>query len=145
MLTISHAIICASIATKIPNPAVSLPAAFVLHFLCDLFPHWDVGVNRRNRSRRQTFILAFIDVLLAFLITFILFFNNLNPGFLLIMIFVSTLPDWIEAPYLFLGWNFFPFGPMYRFQAKLQTKTQLPLGFFTQLLVVSLFYFLSRR
>lgn len=143
MLTISHALIGASIATRIANPIISLPIAIVIHFICDLIPHWDVGVDRRARSTKETFVLAAIDVILAIILMFAFFSSKVPTTYLLSMFFASTLPDWLEAPYLFLNWNFFPFESIYRFQSKLQQKLQLPLGLITQALVVFLVYYLS--
>jgi len=143
MLTISHALIGASIATRITNPVISLPIAVAAHFICDIIPHWDVGVNRRARSTKETFVLAAVDVIFAILLMFVFFSSKVPTIYLLSMFFASTLPDWLEAPYLFLNWDFFPFGSMYRFQSKLQSKLQFPLGLITQALVVFLVYYLS--
>lgn len=140
MLTISHAIIGSSIALRVQNPIISFPLAIVLHFLCDLIPHWDVGTNRRERSHTQTFIFAAIDVLLAFIIPILLFNGKVNFYYLISMIFVSNLPDWIESPYLFFKIDMFPFSTLYKIQSKLQSKMQLPYGLLTQIGIVSLFY-----
>lgn len=141
MLTISHALIGASLAVRIANPILSFLIAIIVHFICDLIPHWDAGTDRRKRTARQTFILALIDLIIALILTYFIFSTKVQFLYLTSMFFVSTLPDWIEAPYLFLGWDRFPFGIMYRLQSRLQNKLQLPLGLITQIITVWLFYY----
>src|SRR3990167_8457941 len=63
MTATAHALIGASIASKVVNPAVGIPLAIISHFLADLVPHWDAGTNHRQKSPTRLKLEAAADVL----------------------------------------------------------------------------------
>lgn len=107
MLSIAHGPTGALIASKIPNPFISVPLILVSHFLEDRIPHWDVGqgLTSRKKSKGAAFFQElFFDFPLSILIVY-LFFQAGRPfdwhpwlGW-----FLGLLPDFIEFPYVFLN------------------------------------------
>ena len=107
MLSIVHGTTGALIASKIPNPFISLPLIIASHFLEDRIPHWDVGqgLTSQKKSKKVAFFQElFFDFPLSILIVY-LFFQVGRPfdwrpwiGW-----FVGLLPDFIEFPYIFLN------------------------------------------
>lgn len=138
MTATAHALAGAALVSFIPNSSVALPMAFASHFVLDLVPHWDTGTYRREKSPRRFLVESVIDLLLGFGLSFLLFGSKVNPYLLTAGILVSQLPDWLEAPYLFLGWKFPPFSTVKAFQSKLHFKKSLPWGFVSQVVVITL-------
>lgn len=136
MTATTHSLVGASIGKLLPNPYFSIPLAIVSNFLMDLIPHWDTGTGWRNRPKILTFLATGIDVALGLALAFLLFGKKTNPIYLAILVFAATLPDWLEAPYLFLGWDFPPFSWFYKFQSKFHSKNGLPWGIITQIIIV---------
>ena len=112
MLSIAHAATGAFSATKITNPAFSVPLIVVAHFVEDYILHWDVGqgLTKKIKSHKAAFFQELtIDFPASILIVFF-FFQSGQPFSWLPWLgwFVGLLPDFLEFPYLFLGWRFFP-------------------------------------
>lgn len=106
MLSIAHGPTGAFIASKIPNPLISIPLIIASHFLEDRIPHWDVGqgLTSQKKSKKSAFLQElFFDFPLSVLIVY-LFFQMGKPFDLTVWVgwFFGLLPDFIEFPYLFL-------------------------------------------
>lgn len=136
MTATAHSLVGASIGSLLPNPYLAIPSAVISNFLMDLIPHWDTGTGWHNRPKIITFFATGIDVLLGLLIAFLLFSQKINPFYLLSLIFAATLPDYLEAPYLFLGWDFPPFSWFYQFQSKFHARDGTFWGIISQIIVV---------
>ena len=145
MTATAHALTGASIAYLVPNPTLALPLAFASNFLLDMVPHWDVGTGWHKRRRLLTFLYAGVDVVLGFSLGFLFFSSKVHLSYLFLLMFVATLADWAEAPYLFLGWNFPPFSWFYKFQSKIHHRDGTTLGVLTQIIVVGSLLLLSSR
>lgn len=119
MLSISHAVTGAFIATKVSNPYLAIPLILLAHYLEDAVPHWDAGtgLTKGVKSPSAAFAHELIDLALAGALV-LLFYHaqyplvpilagasdrNLAPywGALL-----ALLPDFLEAPR-----NFFKYEP----------------------------------
>lgn len=136
MTATAHSLVGAAIAVKIGNPALAVPLAFASNFLLDVVPHWDVGTHWHDRPLLKTFIFAAMDVFLGLGLALLLFSHSVNLYYLLAMIFVATIADWLESPYIFFGWKIPPFYQFYKFQSKFHKKDGSWFGVFTQLAVV---------
>jgi len=136
MTATAHSLVGASIAKLSPNPYLAFPLAFASNFLLDIVPHWDTGTGWRNRPKIVTFFMSGGDVLLGLFLSFLVFQSQVNSLYLLFIILTATLPDYLEAPYLFLGWNFPPFSWFYQIQSKLHARNGLPLGIISQIVIV---------
>jgi len=112
MLSIAHAATGAFIATKVANPALSIPLIIISHFVEDYIPHWDVGqgLTKKIKSHRAAFFQELLTDFPASILIVFFFFQFGRPFSPLPWLgwFVALLPDFLEFPYLFLGWRFFP-------------------------------------
>ena len=141
MTSISHALIGAAIAAKIPDPVLAGFLAVVTHFVCDAIPHWDLGTNWRLRPRVITGALAILETLAAIAISFSLFVRFVPNQFTLIVAIIASLaPDWLEAPYYLL----MPHPPkifyyLYKVQSLIHERLETPWGVLTQVAVVAAF------
>ena len=140
MTATAHALIGASLAVKVANPAIGIPLAIISHFIADLVPHWDAGTNHRQKSMMRVRFEATLDVLLGFALVVILFrnFAQTNPVYLFSMVIAAQLPDWIEAPSWMFGFKVLPFSWLDWLGHNLQSRAQLPWGLVTQIVVVGL-------
>lgn len=107
MLSISHSLTGAFIATKIPQPYISIPLIFASHYLEDWIPHWDVGTGLSNGKRKKSTAVVLELGELAATIGLIYFYwqqgsaeFNSQAWF---GAFVGLVPDFLEAPNNFLN------------------------------------------
>lgn len=145
MTATTHALTGASLGSLIPNPFLALFLSLVSNFLLDLLPHWDVGTGWRQRRKFLTFIFAGIDVLVGFSLGFWLFGNQIDLPYLFLLMLTATLADWLEAPYLFLNWNFPPFSWFYQLQSKLHWRDGTFWGIVSQIVIVVPLVFLAKQ
>ena len=158
MMATTHAIVGATIAKAIPDPVVAAGLILTSHYLMDLVPHWDFGTDWKGRSVAQTGMLAGIDTIAAFLVTFLLFWSQLPALTIFLAICVANLPDWAEAPYFIFfaskdghekarGGKFgLWLGKVFGWQEKyVHTKTTFTQGVITQIVTVVFFLVLLKR
>lgn len=148
MLSIAHGTTGAFITTKIPYPAVSIPLAIAAHFLEDYIVHWDVGqgLTKKTKSKRAAFIEELVwDLPLSILLVYI-FFQHGKPfdyrpwlGW-----FLGLLPDFLEFPYLFLNWRFFPMAQLAKIHAAFHRSTPEKLRGLAPQIILILVLFLFR-
>lgn len=128
MLSISHAATGAFIATKIPNPLLSVPLILASHYLEDAVHHWDMGtgLSKGTRTRKQAFFWGSLDLALAGILVLAMYYQeypivpnlasasvrNFAPY---IGAFVGLLPDFLEAPRNFLKYEPYWLRPLNRF------------------------------
>lgn len=136
MTATSHAVVGAAIAASTSNLLIALPLALVSHFFMDLIPHWDFGTHFRNRPRHISVLLSAVDVLVGFIIVFVVFGGHVSPLNLWLTVLVSQLPDWVGAPYLFFNLKIAPAEAVLNLQRKLHSRLDLPWGIITQLLLI---------
>lgn len=140
MTETAHLILGAAIASKVPNPILASVLAISSHILLDIVPHWDTGTNWRKRSIKKTILYTGIDLGLGTAVSLALFGKSTPLPYLLFIMFLSTLPDWLEAPYFF-GFKVFPFSNIYKIQHALHKKKQLPWGLITQIAFLAVLLF----
>ena len=109
MLSISHSLTGAFIATHLPNPLLYVPLIFASHYLEDWIPHWDVGTGLSSgKRRRETAIVLELGELIITFILIYLFWQyghaalNLNAW---LGAGIALTPDFLEAPRNFLKWE----------------------------------------
>lgn len=133
MLELPHALAGATIATKITNPLIALPLAFLSNFLLDLIPHWNphLGTEMKKYGKLTTktkFIIltdSFLG-LIAGLWAAWRFWPDIGKTFFVILVcFSAVLVDLAEAPYFFLGYQH----PLIRKVMKLQGRLQFNVPF----------------
>jgi hypothetical protein len=158
MTATAHALVSGAIVAAIPNPAISLPLVFASHFILDMIPHWDFGTNWRGRTKSNTGIIAIIDTLLGFTLTYFLFIGKVSAPLLLTASALGNLPDWLEAPYyIFFAhqnkkdltasssfWEKLTYA-IYKTENIFHTKAQFPFGAITQIVTVAFFLLLLSK
>lgn len=138
MTATAHALIGAAIAAKIVNPWLAIPLAIVSHIALDLVPHWDAGTNKRKKTLEKFRMEAVVDVLLGFLLSYVIFWNRVDPVYMFIIIIASQLPDWLQVPTSMFNIKVPPFTWVYQLGHKTQTRMQLPWGLVTQIVIVGI-------
>lgn len=144
MLELPHTIVGATIATKIGNPLLSLPFAFLSNFLIDLLPHWNPHLysemNHDGKVSKKSTIICLIDSSLALVGGLFLAFrfwpNFAKVGIVLLGCFLAVLPDVLEAPYFFLGSKNKYILKLISFQRKLQWSISPTPGILTQVVLI---------
>lgn len=133
MLETPHALTGAVLAAYAPNPVLGLVLAFLSHFAVDMLPHW----NWRPDARPLSLLGIMLDLILAEILIFYLFFQNDNNWLVLGGAFAAILPDLLEAPLIFLGTNDPFLKKLCDFQERLQNNTALIPGVVSQILLVA--------
>jgi hypothetical protein len=145
MLTVPHAIMGATIASKVSNPLLFPPLAILSHFLLDfLIPHWNPHLYTEYHTKKSltktTKEIIFLDGLLAIISTaFIasLKLPNLNQAFFIFLgAGFGVLPDAIEIPHYFFGFRNKILSAYIKFGHDHQKKASFFPGLVTQLLTV---------
>ena len=140
MLETPHVAMGIAIATKIPNPWVSIPLAFTSHFILERVPHWNPHLNTETKkygkpTKKSTIIVA-IDVALSLSLGFFVASRALpnSTQYLNILLcsFASVLPDVVEGPYFFLGVRNKFLENWIKLQKSLQVDTKIIPGLLTQ-------------
>jgi len=146
MLLVPHTIVGVAIAATVPNPLISVPLSFGLHFLGDMVPHWDfyTGTTREERLKGWIPLAIMADLTLGvatgvFFTLYALWVVK-NPH-LALNIFMcgiaSVLPDVITGPSMYIEHANGISKIVHKIQSKLQFQTDLPWGLITQLVVVA--------
>lgn len=138
MTATSHAVIGTVIAAKVGNPYLAVPIAMMSHIAADAIPHWDTVTNGKLKGNVRKFIDSAIDVVVSFIITFLLLtfvFPQTSPSYAFFIVLCSQALDWLTMPYYFFGINF-PFKWVYKFQKLFDSKLDKPWGIITQLFVI---------
>ncbi len=147
MLSISHTLTGAFIASKLPHPALYIPLTLASHYLEDWIPHWDVGTGLSNGDRKisTAFLLEIVD--LAISIAAVYFFWQSGKAdiqyHIWIGAFVSLIPDFLEAPRNFLKWEPFFLKPLNEFHGWFHSSIpDKVLGLTPQFVTVALIWLL---
>ncbi len=145
MLLTPHTFVGVTIASSIPNPFVSVPLSFFMHFLGDKVPHWDFFSNSKKEERlkgwRVLAVLSDFGLGIAVGVFFTLYALWVrNSSSLALNIFLcaaaSNLPDALEAPHLYFGLNDRFTRTLLSIQHKMQFQAPLPWGIISQIVVV---------
>lgn len=144
MLETPHVAVGAAIASKIPNPFLSIPLAFLSHFALERVPHWNPHLNTETKKygkpTQKSTNLVIVDCLLALTLGSLVAYQALpNVGHavtILLASFASVLPDLMEAPYFYLNMKQKFFADWIKFQKSLQNDTTPFWGLLTQLATI---------
>lgn len=145
MLELPHAVIGATIAAKVGNPALALPLALASHFVLDMVPHWNPHLNTELREKgkisKKSTLIIFLDVLLS-IISVAYISSQFLPNqekfyYILLGGFIGILPDVLEAPYFFLNWKYPYVDKLLKFQKSIQNDVPVFWGLATQVIIVA--------
>ncbi len=137
MLETPHVALGVAIAVAIPNPLISIPLAFVSHFMLDIVPHWNPHINtemkKYGKLTNPTFFIIGVDLTLALILTIVV--AKSNP-YIYLASFMSILPDIAEGPYFLFGWRNKYLDKILKFQVSIQAKANMFWGLLTQILII---------
>ncbi len=144
MLETPHVIVGAAIASKIPNPLISLPLALGSHFVLDKIPHWNPHLNTETQKygkvTKKSTLLVILDVGLAAVSSLAIASYSLpNTSHALTVLlgaFIAILPDIVEGPYFFLNYKTETIKKWINFQKGIQTDTTPLPGVMIQIFTV---------
>lgn len=144
MLETPHVAVGAAIATKIPNPFISIPLAFLSHFVLEKVPHWNPHLVTEMKTygapTKKSVTIIMIDVGLALVTGSLIAWNSMPDTNKVIVIylasFASVLPDLIEFPYFFLKMRNKFLVTWLRWQKALQADTTPFWGLLTQFVTI---------
>ena len=97
MLSTPHLLVGATIVKTIPNPLISLPLAFLSHFVFDRIPHWD-GSPRAPFNKKTTLGIV-LDYLVGVSLVYLSTSGLENQYLIWFGAFLATLPDFILGTY----------------------------------------------
>lgn len=137
MTATAHALIGASIAAAIPNPAIGIPLVALSHPIADMIPHWDFGRGWKSKKKIVLFFQSLADLSFGVILAYILFGQSVNNLYLFLAILISESWDILQAPYWLLNWRFPPFSSFYNFGHQINAKAKLPWGILTQAATVT--------
>ncbi|MFH1840566.1 MAG: hypothetical protein ABH807_00175 [Candidatus Shapirobacteria bacterium] len=146
MLELPHTLVGAVIATRISEPLVSLPLAFLSHFWLDVIPHWNPNLYTEKlvhgRPLKKSAELVAADTLVS-LGAGSFFAWRFWPDWQRIIIiylacFLAVVPDVIEGLYFFAGVNSRFLVWLVKFQRSIQGKAGKKLGLAIQLMTIIL-------
>lgn len=144
MLETPHVAVGVALATKFPNPWISLPLALASHFVLDKVPHWNphtyTETKKLGRPSNQTILITALDASVALAVG--LFFAKSalpNQTLALTIIgasFFSVLPDVSKYPFfLFKNLRKGKYKKWVDWERTLQVDTTPFWGLLTQVLV----------
>ncbi len=142
MLETPHVAVAAAIATKIPNPFISIPLSFASHFILDMIPHWNPHINREikkfGKPTKKSVQIITVDSVFALVFgVFVASRATTNMQFFNIMAcsFVGVIPDVVEAPYYFLGKKDEIIEKWIKWQKSIQADAEPIIGLATQAII----------
>jgi len=141
MLSLAHTATGAIIASKIPNPYISIPLVLASHYLEDYIVHWDcgTGLSKGIKKKSEALVQEFFELGLSLLFIYLFFqkgSTQLNYP-VWIGAFVALIPDFLEAPRNFLKWEPSFLKPFNNFHGKFHNSTpNMILGLTPQLVLL---------
>ena len=111
MLETPHVAVGIALATKFPNPWVSIPLSLASHFVLDKVPHWNphmyTETQKLGRPSNQSTLIALIDIGTALTLGSAFAANTLpDTGAALLILacsLASVAPDVIKYPYYYFS------------------------------------------
>jgi hypothetical protein len=147
MLSISHSLTGAFLASKIPLPGIYIPLVLGAHYLEDWIPHWDVGtgLSSGKRKKQTAIILEIIELGISVVLVYFFFQHGHSTiqYHAWIGAFFALLPDFLEAPRNFLKWEPRFLQPVNNFHALFHHSTpNMLFGLTPQVVTVVAIWFL---
>ena len=108
MLSIAHGLTGAFLATQLSHPLLFIPACLAAHYLEDWIPHWDIGTGLSTGKRNKLTAIGLEIVELGITAGLIYWFWGSKTEVLILAgagAFCALIPDFLEAPRNFLGWE----------------------------------------
>ncbi len=124
MLSTPHILVGGAIVKFIPNPLISLPLAFLSHFLFDFIPHWDFKISLKP----NLLLSAFADYAIGLSLIFWLSLGDVDQLVILLGGISATLPDFVLGSQRVLNLKFleiWPLNLMNNFHMEIQNRVSV--------------------
>ncbi len=142
MLETPHVAVGIAIAAAIPNPLISIPLAFMSHFILDMTPHWNPHLNSETKRYGQltnsTLLIIGFDLACAAILTAYIGRRDL---IIYMASFAAILPDIVEGPYYLFGFKNKYLEIWRKFQKSIQSDANVFWGLTTQILTLLAAFF----
>lgn len=150
MLELSHVAVGAALAIRIPNPLISIPLAFLSHFIVDYIPHWNPSLytetEKSGKPSRKSNIIVLADVVLSLTLGFFIAFrfwpNSQRMASILLACFAAVAPDAVEGFYFYLGMKMPFLKKLAKFQHEHQSTVRPLPGLLTQIATILICFYL---
>lgn len=138
MLLTPHAAVGIAIGSAVPDPKISIPLAFLSHFVLDAIPHWDdieLGLSSKKFTKisRAAFRVVLVDFLLAISLTlFFIYWSLPDIGVTTTIAscaLAAILPDVYYIPLAFFGKRWGPVMWVVKLQSRMQQGSKAPRAF----------------
>jgi hypothetical protein len=144
VLELPHAIVGATIAAKLGNPALALPLSLASHFALDLLPHWNPHLNTEMKTKGKlsntTNLIITADVIASVIAGTYIAAQFLPDRtmftYVIFGAFLGVAPDVVEAPHFFLNMKIPLIEHLLKFQKSIQNDAPPFLGLSTQVIVI---------
>lgn len=145
MVELPHTIVGAAIATKVGNPVLALPLAFLSHFAFEFVPHWNphlyTETKKYGRVTRASTLFVAADVAASLVAGFFIA-SRVLPDVahfttIIAASFMAVLPDVAEGPWFFLKMKHPLLEKLIIFQRNHQFNVSPIPGVISQILVIS--------
>ncbi len=146
MLSTPHLLVGAAIVKAIPNPAISLPAAFASHFVLDSVPHWDG--SPKAPFGKLFYALVSLDYFFGLLLVWWFSLDNPNQMLILLGAVTATSPDFLLGSYknFRLPWNKWVwYASFNEFHRSIQSNLKIAPGLATSLVASAIAIFILLR
>lgn len=148
MLSISHSLTGAFIASKLPHPGLYIPLTLASHYFEDWIPHWDVGTGLSNGLRKKStaIILELIELTISVGLIYLFWQHGQSQiqWHIWLGAFTGLIPDFLEAPRNFLKWEPPFLKPINRFHNMFHHSTlNKYVGLTPQIVLVAAVYLLK--
>lgn len=145
MLSISHSLTGAFIASKLPHPIFYVPLTLASHYLEDWIPHWDVGTGLSNGKRKKStaILLELIELGISVGLIYLFWKNSSATSLVHIWAgaFTGLIPDFLESPRNFLNWEPKWLKPFNKFHGQFHNSTPIKwLGLLPQVILVGVIW-----
>jgi hypothetical protein len=97
MLSTPHLLVGAAIVKVMPEPTISLPIAFLSHFVFDSIPHWDGSPKAPFNTKTSLGVM--VDYAIGVSLVYLATVGLENQYFIWLGAFLATLPDFILGAY----------------------------------------------
>jgi hypothetical protein len=144
VLETPHVAVGAAIATKIPNPLISIPLALASHIVLDRIPHWNphfyTETQKYGHPKKESIVFSIADVALSVGLGLYVASRALpDQGHfwtILLASFAAVAPDVVKGPYFFLKNRSKLLKDWVHFERSIQVETNFAFGMLSQAAVV---------
>lgn len=144
MLETPHVVVGAAIATKVGNPYLAIPLAFMSHFVLDQIPHWNphfyTESKKYGKPKSNSTVIAIADSLLALMSGLAIAYQFLpdykKAALIIACCLAAVISDQLKLPYFYMNAKKGLIEKWVNFERSIQIEVSAFWGILTQVLVI---------